>query len=130
MSFEFESDINSNFKSSADNVPNILEDLKNIFVCNSCKTNILPPIRTCKKGHNICEKCNMYSTCTVCDIAIQKVLRNVELENGRAKVISTIHAHGLKIHSSHTVSIQVGGPYGLIKHSYRLYRPVLQNINN
>ena len=86
MSFEFESDINSNSKSSADKVPNILEDLKNIFVCNSCKTNILPPIRTCKKGHNICEKCNMYSTCTVCDLATQKVLRNVELENGRAKV--------------------------------------------
>ena len=87
MSIDFESDINFNSKPSADRVPNnILEDLKNQFVCGSCKTNLLPPIKKCKKDHNICEKCKMYSTCAVCDIATQKVLRNVELEDGRAKV--------------------------------------------
>ena len=81
MSTEFESDINS-----SEDVPNILEDLKCQFLCSSCKTDILPPITTCKKGHNICEKCKTYSTCNVCDIAAQKVLRDVELGNGRAKV--------------------------------------------
>ena len=87
MSIDFEPDINFNSKPSADRVPNnILEDLKNQFVCGSCKTNLLPPIKKCKKDHNICEKCKMYSTCAVCDIATQKVLRNVELEDGRAKV--------------------------------------------
>lgn len=78
--------IDSIYKPSEDKVRNIFKDLKNQFVCASCQSNLLPPIKTCRKGHNICYKCNMYSTCAACDISTQKVLRDVELQEGCSKV--------------------------------------------
>ena len=86
MSSELASDIHFDSARSADESSKILEELKHEFVCSSCKANLLPPVKTCQNGHKICEKCKMYSNCAKCDLATKRVLHNVELENGRAKV--------------------------------------------
>ena len=86
MSSELASDLHFDSARSADELSKILEELKHEFVCSSCKANLLPPVKTCQNGHKICEKCKMYSNCAKCDLATKRVLHNVELENGRAKV--------------------------------------------
>lgn len=51
------------------------------FVCSRCNDYLVPPIRLCPRGHNICEYCSTHvEVCPFCNATIEHEFRNVLLE--------------------------------------------------